>query len=129
MKHNLLLTCALIVLIMLASSCTYSSGSALMRISTMTENGYEMSVEKLNGTEAVNLRSVTKGEAYTANVAVEVKSGSLIVEFRDNGGNAVYTSEKLTQSGTVTAQLDKDAYRMVLIAEDFGGTVEAEVIN
>ena len=129
MKLKILFTAAVLAGFVLLTGCTTSSSSALMRICTYTENGWEMSVEKLNGTDIVNLSRATDGDAYTANVVVGVKNGAVTVEFRDKSGNAVYTSEKLTESGTVTAQLDGNAYYMALIADDFGGTVEVEVVK
>lgn len=129
MKLKLLFTAAVLAGFVLLTGCTTSSSSAIMRICTYTENGWEMSVEKLNGTDVVNLSRATDGEAYTANVAVGVKNGAVTVEFRDKNGKAVYTSEKLTASGTVTAKLDGNAYNMALIADDFGGTVEVEVVK
>lgn len=129
MKLKILFAAAVLAGFVLLTGCTTSSSSALMRICVFTENGWEMSVEKLNGTDVVNLSKAVDGEACTINVAVGVENGAVTVEFRDKSGKAVYTSEKLTESGTVTAQLDGDVYYMALIADDFGGTVEAEVVK
>lgn len=129
MKLKIFFTVAVLMGFVLLTGCTTSSSSALMRICTYTENGWEMSVQKLNGTDVINLSRAVGGEAYTANVAVGVENGAVTVEFRDKSGKAVYTSEKLTESGTVTAKLDGNAYNMALIADDFGGTVEVEVVK
>ena len=128
MKIKYLITAAAISLVLL-TGCTLSSGTAIMKAESLTENGWQMSVQSMSGTDVVNLNHAVKGEACTARVAVGVDKGSVTIEFRDNSGNAVYTSEKLTASGTVTAELDGSAYKMAVIAEEFGGTIEAEIVK
>ena len=127
MKLKLLIMTAVLTGIVVFTGCSTSSSSAVMKIESMTENGWEMSVDTLNGTDTVNLNSVTDEEAYTAEVAVGVTKGTVTIGFKNGSGEMVYTSEPFTQSGMFTAELDGDSYRMVLTAEDFGGTVEVAV--
>lgn len=127
MKLRLKLTAVLAVCLMIFTGCTSSSSSAFMKVQSLTENGWIMNVEKLNGTDTVNLKPVINGEAYKADVIIGLEHGAVTIEFRDGSGNAVYTSEKMTKSGKLTVELDSSAYRMAVIAEDFGGTVEVEI--
>lgn len=127
MKARLILTVVMLAVLMVFTNCTADSGTAVMCVETNTADGWQMSVQKLNGTKTVNLNSKTDGKAYTADVKVSADNGTLVVEFIDKRGNAVFTSDIIDGNETLTAELPASAYKMRLSAEDFGGMVEASV--
>lgn len=127
MKARLILTVVMLAVLMVFTNCTADSGTAVMCVESQTADGWQMSVQKLNGTKTVNLSSKTDGKAYTADVKVSADNGTLVVEFIDKKGNTVYTSDIIDGNDTFTAELPASAYKMKLTAEDFGGMVEAFV--
>ncbi len=127
-KARLIFTAVMLAALMIFTNCTASSSIAQMCVETNTAKSWQMSVEKLNGTKVIDLRSKIKVGDYTANVKVSTEKGAITVMFTDRKGEEIaYTSEKITGNASFSSAIPNDAYKMKLVAEDFGGTVEVEI--